>query len=117
MFGTLSGSGQRGQQVKHGSRGSFGSFLVPRFSFGSGQPWSTRVKRGQSWSKLVKLSQLLVNAVNSVNTRLGCISKTRHGWNRRTTWSRVLSGRSFPRSLSLFCFRCATKIPVQSRQL
>ncbi|KAM0037569.1 hypothetical protein Hdeb2414_s0013g00404761 [Helianthus debilis subsp. tardiflorus] len=29
---------------------------------------------------------------------------------------RVLSGRSFSRSLS-FCFRCAMKIPVQSRQL
>ncbi|KAJ0449051.1 hypothetical protein HanRHA438_Chr17g0833841 [Helianthus annuus] len=46
----------------------------------------------------------------------GCISKTRHGWNRRTMWSRVLSGRSISRSLSLFCFRCAMKIPVQSRQ-
>ncbi|KAJ0805284.1 hypothetical protein HanPI659440_Chr02g0048121 [Helianthus annuus] len=32
----------------------------------------------------------------------GCISKTRHGWNRRTMKSRVLSGRSISRSLSLF---------------
>ncbi|KAJ0576324.1 hypothetical protein HanIR_Chr05g0223081 [Helianthus annuus] len=47
----------------------------------------------------------------------GCFSKSRHGWNRRIMWSRVLSGRSFSRSLSLFCFRCAMKIPVQSRQL
>ncbi|KAJ0800421.1 hypothetical protein HanPI659440_Chr03g0102861 [Helianthus annuus] len=30
---------------------------------------------------------------------------------------RVLSRRSFPRSLGFFCFRCAMKIPVQSRQL
>ncbi|KAM0004386.1 hypothetical protein Hdeb2414_s0245g00846401 [Helianthus debilis subsp. tardiflorus] len=27
----------------------------------------------------------------------GCISKTRHGWNRRTMKSRVLSGRSVSR--------------------
>ncbi|KAJ0501858.1 hypothetical protein HanRHA438_Chr11g0507651 [Helianthus annuus] len=32
----------------------------------------------------------------------GCISKTRHGWNRRTMKSRVLSGRSFSRRLRLF---------------
>ncbi|KAJ0896451.1 hypothetical protein HanRHA438_Chr08g0334841 [Helianthus annuus] len=32
----------------------------------------------------------------------GCISKTRHGWNRRTMWSRVLSRRSISRSLSLY---------------
>ncbi|KAF5768919.1 hypothetical protein HanXRQr2_Chr14g0642151 [Helianthus annuus] len=47
----------------------------------------------------------------------GCFSKPRHGWNRRTMWSRVLSGRSISRSLILFCFCCAMKIPVQSRQL
>ncbi|KAM0031038.1 hypothetical protein Hdeb2414_s0017g00503941 [Helianthus debilis subsp. tardiflorus] len=31
----------------------------------------------------------------------GCISKTRHGWNRRTMKSRVLSGRSISKRLSL----------------
>ncbi|KAJ0856824.1 hypothetical protein HanRHA438_Chr13g0582891 [Helianthus annuus] len=59
-FGTLSGSVQHGQQVKRGqnwSRGSFGSFLLPRFSFGFSQTWSTRVKRGQTWSNLVKAGQ------------------------------------------------------------
>ncbi|MFS7936553.1 hypothetical protein Hanom_Chr05g00416931 [Helianthus anomalus] len=32
----------------------------------------------------------------------GYFSKLWHGWNRRTIWSRVLSGRSKSRSLSLF---------------
>ncbi|MFS7946739.1 hypothetical protein Hanom_Chr06g00539871 [Helianthus anomalus] len=36
---------------------------------------------------------------------------------RRTMRIRVLSGHSFSRSLSFTCFRCAMKIPVQSRQL
>ncbi|KAF5772092.1 hypothetical protein HanXRQr2_Chr13g0572681 [Helianthus annuus] len=45
-----------------------------------------------------------------------CISKLRNSWNRRTMKSRVLRGRSLFRSLSCFCFRCAMKIPVQSRQ-
>ncbi|KAM0028459.1 hypothetical protein Hdeb2414_s0019g00551791 [Helianthus debilis subsp. tardiflorus] len=31
-------------------------------------------------------------------------------------WIRVLSGSSPSRSLSLNCFRCAMKIPVQSRK-
>ncbi|MFS7947331.1 hypothetical protein Hanom_Chr06g00547091 [Helianthus anomalus] len=39
------------------------------------------------------------------------------GWNRRTMWSRVLRGRLISRSLSFICFRCAMKIPIQSRQL
>ncbi|KAJ0549980.1 hypothetical protein HanRHA438_Chr07g0302671 [Helianthus annuus] len=32
----------------------------------------------------------------------GCISKTRHGWNRRTMKSRVLSGCSTSKRLRLF---------------
>ncbi|KAF5781826.1 hypothetical protein HanRHA438_Chr11g0501191 [Helianthus annuus] len=32
----------------------------------------------------------------------GCISKTRHGWNRGTMKSRVLSGRSTSKRLRLF---------------
>ncbi|KAJ0434880.1 hypothetical protein HanIR_Chr17g0886921 [Helianthus annuus] len=32
----------------------------------------------------------------------GCISKTRHGWNRRTMKSRVLSGVQFLEVLALF---------------
>ncbi|KAF5824266.1 hypothetical protein HanXRQr2_Chr00c014g0832871 [Helianthus annuus] len=32
----------------------------------------------------------------------GCISKLRHCWNRRTMWSRVLSGVQFSKRLRLF---------------
>ncbi|MFS7912916.1 hypothetical protein Hanom_Chr02g00135501 [Helianthus anomalus] len=36
--------------------------------------------------------------------------KSWHGWNRRTMWSRVLSGRSISRKFMLICFRCAMKM-------
>ncbi|MFS7926575.1 hypothetical protein Hanom_Chr04g00298661 [Helianthus anomalus] len=42
----------------------------------------------------------------------GYFLKLWHGWKRRTMRVRVLSGRSFSRSLSFNCFRCAMKIPV-----
>ncbi|KAJ0939049.1 hypothetical protein HanRHA438_Chr02g0056691 [Helianthus annuus] len=40
--------------------------------------------------------------------------KLRNGWNRRTHGIRVLSGVHCLEVLA-FCFRCAMKIPVQSR--
>ncbi|KAJ0549593.1 hypothetical protein HanHA300_Chr07g0235561 [Helianthus annuus] len=36
----------------------------------------------------------------------GCIYKTRHGWNRRTMKSRVLSGRSFLKDLDYLLPLC-----------